>query len=474
MRFVPIDRAEPGMQLSKTIFDADHRILLGAYMELTEEFISKLQQRGLPGFYIEDKLTKDIIINEAITEELRGKAVSCLVNGDIDSTISVAREIVEQLKTSDIISLDLIDLRTFDEYTYRHSVNVAVLSTLLGIGMNLTNDALLELCTAAILHDLGKLSIDPAILNKPGKLSDEEYTMMKAHSRLSYELIKNKFEISSKSKNAVLYHHENVDGSGYPDGLKEGEIHQMARIIHVADVYDALTTSRPYKSAFSPRESIDYLISRVGIMFDRKVVETFVRYVPAYPKGVSVMLSTGEEAVVVENNMDLLERPVIRMMDGRTIDLANDPESQKIFVERIIDNVSDRILCGEDCGKKHILVVDDMVVNLKAIEGILQDCYRISLAKTVGQAKQFLRRRCPDLIVMDIDMPEIDGIEAAKYIHNKINSAIPIIFVSALNKRGVVLKSKEVNANDYIVKPFKPLYLINRIRDVLGDGSLPE
>lgn len=472
MRFIPISRAKAGMVLSKTIFDSEHRILLGAYMALTEEFISRLKERGFPGFYIEDDLTKDIIINEAISEELRGQAVSALVRNDIDATLDAVQQIVEQLRNSNIISLDLIDLRSFDEYTYRHSVNVAVLSTIVGIGMNLNNQTLVELCTAAILHDLGKLRIDNSILNKPGTLTDEEYATMKTHSQLSYELIKDKPEITARTKAAVLFHHENMDGSGYPKGLKGEDIHLLARIIHVVDVYDALTTARPYKSAYSPLESTEYLMSGSGIMFDGDVVRTFIKYVPVYPKGVSVILSNGEEAVVLENHMEDMLHPIVRTLSGQEIDLAAQTVGKKLSIIRAIDNDLDPQSRAARRKKKHILIIDDMIVNLRAMEGILRDKYKVSVAKNVQQAVKFMYRRRPDLIILDIDMPEIDGLEAVKLIAQDIDSSIPFVFVTALAGRETVRKAREAGARDYILKPYKPLYLLDRVSRVLGDGTI--
>lgn len=468
MRFVPITRAVPGMVLSKRIYDAQQRVLLGANMELTQDFIDKLAERGLPGFYIEDNFTKDILIEDVIPEELRGRAVDSLVKSDIDGTLNAVCEIVENLRSMDMISIDMLDLRTFDEYTYRHSVNVAILATIVGIGMNLTKDSLVELCAAAILHDIGKLQIDPDILNKPSRLTADEYEVMKTHSNRSYEMIKNKIEITARTKVGVLHHHENVDGTGYPLGLKGSDIHFFARIIHVVDVYDALTTARPYKSAYSPLESTEYLISGKEVMFDPEVVDAFTKYVPIYPKGMSVILSTDEEAVVVENHMNNMARPVIRTLDGKDIDLLSE-EASGINIISILDNsYSARSEFKRDT-RKRILVIDDMLVSLKTVEVMLGDIYRVSTAKSAEQAMQFMKRNRPDLILMDIDMPGMNGIELVAKIRKEIDDTIPVVFISALSSKEIVLKSKQVNAADYILKPFTSLYLLDRVSQVLGE-----
>lgn len=471
MRFIPISRAVPGMVLSRAIYDAEHRTLLTANMELSDEFITKLGNRGLPGFYIDDELTQDIIIEDNISDELRGRAVECLIRNDIDSTLGIVQEIVDQLKNARAISIDLMDLRTFDEYTYSHSVNVAILATIIGIGLKMSRNSLVELCTAAILHDMGKLRIPPEILNKPSRLSPEEYDIMKRHSELSYELVKNNLSISAKSKLAVLSHHENYDGSGYPQGLKGNGISLYARIIHVADVYDALTTARPYKSAYSPLESVEYLLGGSNIMFDTDVVKAFVRYVPIYPKGITVVLSNGEEAVVVANHLDSMTRPVVRLEDGTDIDLSEDMEHLNLTIVRVLDDSYTSRKHVRD-KRKHILIIDDMIVNLKAAEGILGGLYRVSAARTADQALRFMRRVRPDLILMDIDMPDMNGIDLAMKIKREFDDSIPIIFVSSLSNREVILRTRAVHAQDYILKPFRALYLLDRVSRVIGEDNV--
>ncbi len=475
MRFIPIDRVKPGMVLAQSIFDDSACVLLGAYVELTKEYIEKLTERGFPGIYIEDELSKDIEIQEAISNTLRNEAVRSLRDCDIDQAMNVAQKIVEELLNKKTVSLDMIDLRSFDEYTYRHSVNVAVLSTVVGMGMGLSTKELINLCAAAIFHDLGKLEIAEEILNKPGRLTDEEFAIMKQHPVLSYELIKSKWNISSTTKKAVLSHHENEDGSGYPHGLERDQIHLYAKIVHVADVYDALTTRRPYKKPYSPAEAMEYLMGGCGILFDQKIVKAFMRKVPLYPKGATVLLSTDESALIVENQKQNNMRPVVRLEDGTQIDL-NDWDQLNVTIvgvpgEEVL--AGDNLLEAEELrkrDKKHILVVDDMVSNLKALNGILEDDYRVSAVKSGKQALQFMGKTMPDLILMDIDMPELDGVDTVKAMQETYgDKSAPVIFVTALSDKETVRRCREVQAKDYIVKPFKPVYILERIELALEE-----
>ena len=151
---------------------------------------------------------------------------------------------------------------------------------------------------------------------------------MKTHSELGYERLKENINISSKTKMGVYMHHENVNGSGYPLGLRDDQIYMFAKIIHIADVYDAITSERPYKKAQSPKEAIEFLMNNAGKMFQPEYVKAFITYIPVYPKGRNVILSDGNVAVVVENRQYHTLYPVVRRLsDGETIDLADQNEN---------------------------------------------------------------------------------------------------------------------------------------------------
>ena len=254
-----------------------------------------------------------------ITPQLRQEGQERIRACDIDGCKLIARRMVEEILSCGNVSLDLTDLRSYDDYTYAHSVNVAVYCGVIGMGMGMSEVELGHLVTAALLHDLGKLQIPDEILNKPGRLTQEEYLIMKSHATLSYQIISERWDISAHIKEAVLHHHENVDGSGYPDGLEGAQQTMFTRILHVADVYDALTSRRPYKEPYAPYEATEYLMGGCGIMFDREVVETLLKYVPLYPKGTMVTLSDGREAIIYENFGVHNLRPVVRLMDGGTV-----------------------------------------------------------------------------------------------------------------------------------------------------------
>lgn len=322
MRYIQIDRTKEGMILESSIYDNMGRILLGKGTVLSSEYIERLIERGLPGIYIEDEMAADIKIEDAITQELRNKGVSALREGNLDETMDVAKAIVDEILSNPSVSLDMVDLRSYDDYTYRHSVNVSVLATIIGINLSMNIPTLKELSMAAILHDIGKSKISDEILNKPGRLTSEEFEEIKKHPDYAYEILKERIDIPSSVKAGILAHHENEDGSGYGRGLAGDKIYSYGKIIHVADVFDALTSKRPYKQAYARSEATEYLMGSCDRLFDRQIVLAFLQSVSIYPKGITVKLSNGQEAIVVDSTANIL-RPRIRLMDGSEMDLSD-------------------------------------------------------------------------------------------------------------------------------------------------------
>ncbi len=331
MRYIQIDEAEVGMIIAKPVFDSNERVLLGVNSILTQEYLNSLIRRGMPGIYIKDEWSKDIEIDDVISVELRNEGVEALKHNDIDKTLGVAKKIIDQILSSSVISLDMMDLKSYDNYTYQHSVNVAVVSSLVGMKMGLNRDALEELCMAAILHDIGKTLVPPEIINKPDRLTKEEYEQVQKHSEYGYEVVKDRMDISAKVKAAILTHHENEDGTGYPKHYKGNQIHIYAKIIHVADVFDALTSKRPYKTSYARYEAAEYLMGGCDRMFNHEIVVAFMSAVPIYPRGLCVHLSDDREAIVTKNTKNLL-RPIVRFENNEELDLSDLSKNRNLTI----------------------------------------------------------------------------------------------------------------------------------------------
>jgi HD-GYP domain-containing protein (c-di-GMP phosphodiesterase class II) len=257
VRRVSLDKIRAGAILAKTIITIDGKVLLASGMELTEEYIRKLQANGISEIYIEDEISKDIHVPEVVREEIVNEAKQMvkvmMTKPSIKTSIDGRQvmEIVDKIISSILANKDIIanlcDIRSVDDYTFSHSVNVCIISLIIGIGLGYNGDKLRELGVGSILHDIGKVMVPNHILKKPYQLTSEEFEEIKKHAYYGYEILKNTNGISMVASYIALGHHERIDGSGYPYQLKEENIHKAARIVAVSDVYDALTSDRIYR-----------------------------------------------------------------------------------------------------------------------------------------------------------------------------------------------------------------------------------
>lgn len=475
MRYIPIIDAEPGMRLAYDLFDSFGRILISSKTKLTDSYIEKLTKMGFVGLYIEDELSKGIELQMLISPELRAEGLASVRERDIDRCKDISEEIVSEILNKGNLSLDLSDLRTYDDYTYAHSVNVAVLSSIIGFGLGMNEQDLNSLVFAGLLHDFGKMAIPSEILNKPSRLTPDEYQIMQSHATLSYEMIKDKRDISSQVKNAVLFHHENVDGSGYPQGIYGEDITLLAKIIHVADVYDALVSNRPYKNPYSPYEATEYLMGGCGTMFDKSVVETFLKYVPLYPKGTQVLMSDGRKAIIYDNTAHHNLRPILRLMDGTNIDLE-DEKYLNITIQALREESEQVTEESERERKKmivtnkryHIVVFDYFSESRDELKKLLYSQYDVVTLKSISQTLIYLdRNRRPDLIILDVNIPEKDGINFAKKVLEKTNHEVPIMIATSLSDRETVTACRTLGISSYILKPFRPAFLRSEVKRIL-------
>lgn len=480
MRYVSINDAKPGMKLAYDLFDTQGRIVVGTSRALTAKIISRLDSYGFSGMYIDDDLTEDIEITPVISPELREAGMTCVKENNIDECIKIARNIVEEILHNGVVRVDMMNLQSYDDYTYAHSVNVAVLCCVMGLCMELSSIDLDSLVIAALLHDLGKLDINSEILYKKERLTPEEYQVMKSHVILSYELIADRTDLSAAVKNTVLGHHENVDGSGYPQGLTGSEQTILMKIIHVADVYDALTTRRPYKKPYSPAEALEYLMGACGTYFDIEVVKNFMKCVPLYPRGTEVLLSDGRTGVVVTNNDIHNLRPILRLLsDGSEIDLA-DREYIDITIVGIDEEKIESPVIQEHGRRKMIaqkrrpslLIVDDEVGNQNELIAILSKKYDIVTSDSGAHAIEYLNKGCkPDLVIMDLEMPDMDGVEAAYEMRQMYTEPLRILYTTDKCDLGSINRFLENGAAGYLIRPYRPVFVKSEVERIVNGWS---
>jgi len=327
MRLVPVEDIKPDMELARTIYH-NNNILLNIGVKDLYKYKSKLKSIGINYVYIEDRYSEDIEVDYVIKDELReqgqrrikgfmrdiqfNKAIN--VRKIKDTVSSIVDDI---LNNSENVIVNMMDIKNFDDYTFEHSVNVAVYSIILGKALNFNVRDLNKLGVGAILHDIGKILIPPEILFKKDKLNEKEYKIIQEHSRLGYDYIKEAGEISPVSKAAILSHHERLDGSGYPKQSKDKDIHEFAKVVAITDVYDALTSDRAYRKRWPVHEAINYIMSNSDKQFDNYYVNKFIRNLAIYPNGSMVKLSNGNKAIVKEQNANYPTRPVLRVIEDK-------------------------------------------------------------------------------------------------------------------------------------------------------------
>lgn len=231
--------------------------------------------------------------------------------------------------------VNISDLKSYDDYTYHHSLSVAVLSIAIGNHLGLSGKQLNQLGLAAILHDVGKTAVPVELIRKPSRLDEQEFKLVKTHSEAGSGYLISTAVGDHNLWEAVLCHHEKLDGTGYPNNLKENDIPLWSKIISVADVFDALTSQRPYRIPMQPADALEYIMGGIGTAFDYDIVQSFMRKLDVYPTGSCVQLSTGEIGLVMNNEMAL--RPVVEILGtGTVVDLYNDRQYLSVVIQRVI------------------------------------------------------------------------------------------------------------------------------------------
>ena len=339
MRRVLLKNVQYNMKLARTIYSDEGGILLSKGVTLKKEYIKRLDALGISDIYIQDEFSHDIEVNDVIHEQIRNETKLLIkqimhnykvgIELNASSVKKVVNTILDELLGTKDILVNLIDIKTVDDYTFAHSVNVCVLSIITGINIGLNQLKLRDLGVGALLHDVGKTLIPQEILKKPSKLDNDEFEQIKKHTILGYELLKKNANISSTSAYIALAHHERFNGSGYPLSIAGEKIHLFARIVAIADVYDALTSDRVYRKKVSVHEVIEYINGLGTQHFDSVVVEYFIQNIASYPVGTGVLLSNGYKGIVVEVSRNLPKRPIIR--------IVYDQEDNKVEKHEIID-----------------------------------------------------------------------------------------------------------------------------------------
>ncbi|ADR19301.1 HD-GYP domain-containing protein [Calditerrivibrio nitroreducens] len=271
-------------------------------IEENKDLLENVQYEELPKHYIDfQSLTKASEIYEQSVKIIRSVMEDIRAGKLFDDTgVRIIADKITELtvKKGDLLS-SAAKLKSYDDYTFQHCVNVSVFATSLGKLMNLPSKELNMLSASALLHDVGKMLVPKEILNKPGKLTDEEFKIMKNHVTAGYDyLIKNGLDPSDLK--IVIEHHERYDGSGYPYGLKDPDISLFGKIGAVVDIYDAITSDRVYHKGMEPPSALKMMFKWTDTHINKKIFEFFITHIGIYPVGTLVLLNTNELAIVAK------------------------------------------------------------------------------------------------------------------------------------------------------------------------------
>lgn len=321
MRYVPIYEINDRMILAKHIKDGNDRVLLTSGQRISHKMIPRLKNFGIYYVCIEDKWSDDIQIDNVVTDVTKSKSINALEKLDLDKVFECASTIVDEMAKSSDLANDMTLIKEYDLTTYEHSLNVAINAVTVAMGLGMSYTRMNNIAVGAMLHDIGKREIPIEIISKKGKLDEYENSLIRQHPEIGYKILSKDILIPASIKEVVHQHHENWDGTGYPRGLKHNEIYELASIVHICDVYDALLSKRSYKDAFSYTDTISILKEQSGKQFNPYYVKAFFRLVPIYHRGVEVRLSNNSKALVIHNNHGDMLNPVVRLSNNKEIDL---------------------------------------------------------------------------------------------------------------------------------------------------------
>lgn len=354
-----INDIEPDMILGEDIYDNNGHLLLKSKTKLTQEEIIRIKKssRKRTIKIFSQDLNVNLNNNKTVPKEQESQIIVKEKLKNMEKSIKenfdkisrhnspekikkeidkIANDIQESLVINTFLLNEILEVKEIDEYLYNHSLNVAVIANMIGKWLNFNEKKVKKLILAGVLHDIGKLKIEKKILNKKEKLNSDEFEIMKSHSTLSYKMLMNIGYKNKEILKAVIMHHEKEDGSGYPLGVKGNEIPIFAKILSIADIFDAMTSDRCYKKRVSPFKVLEMFQNQTFGKLDYKIVIVFIEKFLEHYIGSEVLLTNGIKAKITSINIYELTKPFLMTENGNFIDLSKE---RNIFIIDFLDTI---------------------------------------------------------------------------------------------------------------------------------------
>lgn len=364
---------QSGMITARAVYTASGQLIIPAGTQLTDQLISRIHFYGIKSIQIEHTIEQKEYLkplkpskalspapspipnektspvhNRSYSQKVQQSpkfqnfqityskkinstqtALDHFLTSDEVDTRSLLSETVSLIQDSQLTVMELFDMlhnmRQVDDTIYAHSLNVSLLARVLGKWLSFSQEEIDTLTIAGLLHDIGKLKIPESIIKKPGKLTDEEFDIIKMHPRIGYDTIE-KSSIDLRIKQAILMHHERCDGSGYPFGFQKDDLSPFSMVLAIVDVYDAMTAARSYRGPLCPFCVIQQFEDEGLQKFNPKYILTFLEHIAATYQNNRVLLSNGRRATIVMLNKHRLSKPIVQFEDESFLDLSKQNE----------------------------------------------------------------------------------------------------------------------------------------------------
>ena len=357
MRRISANYAKHGMTLSRPVYDAQGFEVIESGTKLNDKLLRLLSIHSVAEIIIEDWRVADVPVQQLISPEHEGRAIQALrqIHLECQGTKFIDDALLEEaedpiLQMTRELFPEVIGeanaggCASVKDYPYVQPVKVAGLSLLVGRRIGLGILELIGLGMAALFKDIGNIAFPQGLMDK-SQPSEPELREIQKHPLYGANIVRQYERFEPEVSEAIFYHHERWDGTGYPEGLKKSDIPSFARIIGIADSYFELVSRRPNRQGLMPHEAVEYIMAYSGELFDPKLVEIFARQVPLYPTGVTVKLNTGEIGIVSDSNLGFIGRPTVRICfdeEGRALREPYDanlayPENQGRLVVQVME-----------------------------------------------------------------------------------------------------------------------------------------